>query len=114
LKYIASRLPQIVSDIISRSKNPPVIIIQGDHGFKAWDNPKDRLSILNAYYLPGTDSNKLLYQSITPVNTFRVVLDTYFGGKFGLLQDRNYDSVSNADKYGVVFYDNQSIGCQPK
>ena len=46
----------------------------------------DRVKILNAYYLPD-GGNKALYPTITPVNTFRVIFNTYFGGNYELLPD---------------------------
>jgi hypothetical protein len=47
-----------------------------------------KLAILNAYYLPGqTDA---IYDEITPVNTFRMVFDRYFGSDLGLLPDRAF------------------------
>jgi hypothetical protein len=59
-----------------------------------WDSPAnsclwERTSILNAYYLPGDGKNKL-YPSISPVNSFRIVLNTYFGAELPLLPDRTY------------------------
>ena len=51
----------------------------------------ERLGILNAYYFPdGIYAN--LYPSITPVNSFRVVLDQFFGTQLGLLEDHSYFS----------------------
>jgi hypothetical protein len=32
----------------------------------------------------------MLYESITPVNTFRLVFNLYFGGSYDLLGDKNY------------------------
>jgi hypothetical protein len=49
----------------------------------------ERYSILNAYYFP--DGNYgALYNSITPVNSFRVVFNQYFGTDLELLEDKNY------------------------
>jgi hypothetical protein len=53
---------------------------------------RDRFSILNAYYLGGRESS-LLYPSISPVNTFRVVLNEFFGMDLELLPDRSYFSL---------------------
>ena len=50
---------------------------------------KERLAILNAYYLPGVDSLPL-YPAITPVNSFRVVFNEYFGTAFDLLPDKMF------------------------
>jgi len=50
--------------------------------------------ILNAYHLPG-DGNSQLYDSISPVNTFRVIFNQYFGADLKLLEDRSYYSPPN-------------------
>jgi hypothetical protein len=86
LDYINYRILPIVKEIQANSKNPPIIILQGDHGV----DPR-RSFILNAYYLPegGTAG---LYPEITPVNTFRYILNEYFQGNYDLLSDVNYAS----------------------
>lgn len=86
--FLNTRLIPIVQTILKKSKTPPIIILQGDHSF-ADMLQVDRDQILNAYYLPGEGKAKI-YPSITPVNTFRVVLNTYFGGAYPLLPDRSY------------------------
>jgi hypothetical protein len=50
------------------------------------------MEILNAYYLPD-GGNNTLYSSITPVNSFRLIFDQYFGTKYGLLDDVSWRSV---------------------
>jgi hypothetical protein len=101
--YYMSKLMEITIDkILNVAGTPPIIIIQGDHGPGIYldedGNPanclRERTSILNAYYLP--DSNyELLYQSITPVNTFRIIFNQYFGENFELLDDRIYYRIGN-------------------
>ena len=104
----------MVDKIIKNSKPEPIIVLQGDHGFAfgilAAKEPellgdlifkpgqKEELIIpngnysfpnLNAYYLPdGGDT--LLYDSISPVNTFRLILNYYFGQNFTFLDDISY------------------------
>jgi len=46
------------------------------------------MKILNAYYLPG-DGRRLVYDGISPVNTFRLILREYFGADLALLEDRS-------------------------
>jgi hypothetical protein len=60
----------------------------------------ERMRILNAYYFPG-GRYEGLYDSISPVNSFRVVLSTYFGARLPLLPDRNYFSTSS-DSYRFI------------
>ena len=85
--YANSAILKVVDNILAGSKTPPVIIIQGDHGAFRFNMPEQRMSILNAYYLPNTAARASLYPSITPVNTFRILFDSYFGQKLPLLPD---------------------------
>jgi len=99
LAYINTLLLQSIDDILQNSETPPIIIIQADHGPGALLNFRsledsccwERFSILNAYAFPGSGDQQL-YETISPVNSFRVVFDTYFGTHLGLLEDRNYYS----------------------
>lgn len=88
--YVNGRLLEAVDAILEGSDVPPVIVIQGDHGW-ADRKPEDKMMILNAIYLP-SEGRQDLYPTITPVNTFRVVLNRYLGGNFPLLEDISYFS----------------------
>jgi len=88
--YINKRIIPILGQIIAGSDNPPVIIIQADHGSVISD-PAHRMQILNAYYLPG-GGDQLLYDSISPVNSFRLVFNHYLGASYDLLDDLPYFS----------------------
>jgi len=83
--YISSRMQEIVPKIIANSTTPPIIIIQGDHGPTVPSSPQQRMSNLSVYYLPGVDAP--LQPTLTPVNTFRVILNAYFGQNLELLDD---------------------------
>jgi hypothetical protein len=83
--YISSRMIEIVPKIIESSSTPPIVVIQGDHGPTVASSPRARMSNLNAYYLPGVDAS--VYPTITPVNTFRVIFNSYFGQNLELLED---------------------------
>lgn len=63
---------------------------------------KNSFSILNAYYFPGENNKKDLYQSITPINSFRILFNTYFEDDFNLLEDKNYINFGNSSKLPEV------------
>ena len=85
VKFIDNRLPGLVREILQNSGSPPIIIIQGDHGYQL---PEIRFDNLNAYYFPD-GKYQALYPGITPVNTFRVLFNTYFNEDFPLLKDQS-------------------------
>ena len=101
--YINKRILAIVDLILKNSPKPPIIIIQGDHGPAPFDIIPRRMKNLNAYYFP--DNTEGLYPTITPVNTFRVILNKYFGQRYPMLEDRslysaydipyNYEEIPN-------------------
>jgi hypothetical protein len=92
VKFIDSQIAPVVAEIIKKSKTPPVIIIMGDHGatgIPEIETPQWRMSILNAYYV-NDRAKQDLYKTITPVNTFRIVFNNYFGTTYPLLEDKSY------------------------
>jgi len=92
--FINREILKVIDTLVAGSKPAPVIIIQADHGPNEplGVGASERLPILNAYYLPGTNLDELLYPSISPVNTFRLVLNSYFDQNLPLLEDRSYFS----------------------
>jgi hypothetical protein len=91
--YINKRMEHILKMILMNSETEPIIILQGDHG-GPMGGPiptEARMTILNAYYLPHGGS-ELLYDSISPVNTFRLIFDYYFDGDYSFLEDVAYYS----------------------
>ena len=54
----------------------------------------ERMSILNAYHFP-RGGEQFLYDSITPVNTFRVVFNAYLNGTYSYVEDKQYFSTYN-------------------
>jgi hypothetical protein len=99
VRYVSKRALEVIDVILARSQQPPVIILQSDHGPAVNGNlmaPNDvlyreRMPILNAYLLPGGREAKP-YASISPVNTFRLIFNRYFGADYPLLTDRSYFS----------------------
>jgi hypothetical protein len=103
--YANAKVRELVDTLIANSDVPPIIILQADEGpfpvryavdefgFR-WDEAteeelNEKMGILNAYYFPGVDTS-VLYPTISPVNTFRVVLNEYFGADYELLPDESY------------------------
>jgi Sulfatase len=99
LTFINGKVKAMLNDLMSQTTRPTIIILQADHGpglLLDWDDPentcfRERLSILNAYLLPGGGATDL-YEEITPVNTFRVILNRYFGTELERLADESYYS----------------------
>ncbi len=96
IQYIDKRIVPILKTIISKSKNPPIIILMGDHGLEG----ANRQTNLLAFYLP-KNGNVKLYPTISPVNTFRLIFDEYFGANYPLLPDQTYisDTSTATDAY---------------
>jgi hypothetical protein len=82
-------LEKTISTLISKSTRPLVILLQTDTGPWFTTGP-GQFTILNAYYMPGHTAQ--LYPGISPVNSFRVVLNAYFGAKMPLLNDQSFYS----------------------
>ncbi|MGQ9809151.1 MAG: hypothetical protein ACUVSM_01355 [Armatimonadota bacterium] len=97
--YLNKRMREVVDGILQVSPSPPIIIIQGDHGFRHHIiqpgskpeqlAPEERSAILNAMYLPGSGREDV-YPTISSVNTFRLVLSRYLGADLPLLPDETY------------------------
>ncbi len=97
LRFVNQRVLRLIDEILARSRRPVAILIQGDHGPGSglkWEHPertdlRERLAILSAYRLPGGPGQDL-YPSISPVNSFRVVLRRALGLDLPRLPDRSF------------------------
>ena len=102
LTYISNQILPILQKLIDNSDNPPIIILQADHGPASilgkrenWkanygpDGVTERSSILYAIYLPDQNYEEF-YQTITPVNTYRIIFNKYFDEDMELLPDKTY------------------------
>lgn len=114
LKFLNKKIAELLGVILSRSKIPPIIIIQSDEGPSTAEMPVNalgklnkrrravsifriRCSILNAYLFPGKDK-AVFYDSISPVNTFRLLFNTYFGTRYPLLPDVVFRTVDTKNE----------------
>ncbi len=104
LIFTNKKVKMLIHSLLSKSAVPPIIILQADEGpfppGTAFDKNfnwkqatkeqfRQKMRILNAYYLPNVDKN-VLYPSITPLNSFRLIFNLYFSTNFELLPDENY------------------------
>ena len=118
LIFTNKKVINLIDKLISNSEVFPIIVLQADEGpFPKRYNIKGRhfnwkkaskmelkqkMGILNAYYLPNLDKN-VLYPSITPVNSFRIIFNHYFNTHFELLPDKCYAFVDGRHPYS--FFD---------
>ncbi|MEI6945733.1 sulfatase-like hydrolase/transferase [Paraflavisolibacter sp. H34] len=82
-------LQQLVPLVPKHAQRERVVIIQGDHGYRFFsgkDAKQKEFMNLNAYYFSDGDYS-MLYEGISPANTFRVVLNKYFQQSLPLLKD---------------------------
>ena len=100
-------ITRLLDDVLDvPAEQQPIIVLAADEGphpvrFKAdeddfdWtaatdEELREKMAVLNAYYLPDPPRDPGLYDTISPVNTWRVLFNTYFGADLPLLEDRNY------------------------
>ena len=101
LIFLNKKIEFVIDEILKKSSRPPIVIIFGDHGPRSrlnWQSlektdVRESFSILNAYHLPG-NGKELLYPEISPVNSFRVIFNHYFGANLDLLPDRSFYSTA--------------------
>lgn len=89
--YTNAKADEIVSRILKESGGKAIIIVQSDHSIADmdWSKKDDAFRNFSAFYFPDGDYRKL-YAGISNVNTFRVILNKYFGQQLPLLPDKSY------------------------
>jgi len=106
--FLNSEMERILGSILAESSPAPIIILQADHGPSRGNH---RMDIFNAYYFP-EGGDEALYTTITPVNSFRLMFNRYFGGRYPLLPDESYFSIYD-DPFKYRFIPNDAPGCAP-
>ncbi len=117
LTYINSLIKKMIKNILLNAKPHPIIIIQADHGPGAYLNfddgsqtcHRERFSILNAYYLP--NCNVTLPSDITPVNSFRIILNNCFNQNLPLLENRLFYSTWDNPYHFIDVSNKKHIAC---
>jgi hypothetical protein len=95
LQFANKKTLELVDNILTNSKTPPIIVIQSDHGSAQPENASledqmnEAMHNLNVYYLPyGGES--ILYDGVSQVNSFRLIFNYYFNGEYEILEDKHY------------------------
>lgn len=96
VKFLNNQILKVINKIIKNSKTKPIIILQSDHGSDMFFKDSyvklsiseplrsiqimERIENLNAIYLPyKTKNSSELIKDLTPVNTFRLIFNEFFG-----------------------------------
>ncbi|MEX2137586.1 MAG: hypothetical protein WEB29_11655 [Chloroflexota bacterium] len=95
MRFLNTWVLGTIDSVLNASDETPIFILQGDHGPFSTKGTGDtalihweRMSILNALLVPPVVRAQL-YPSITPVNTFRLVLRGLFAEALRRLPDRS-------------------------
>jgi len=116
LQYVNKMLLKSLEKVINNSDNPAIIVIQGDHGPRSAialkslnilqlddeENKKglqENFRVLNAIYTP-KDISSFNKKNFSIVNTFRILLNEYFGLKLNILEDKSFIS-THEDPYNL-------------
>lgn len=92
--FVSRMMAETAAMILKDSRQPPVIIIQSDHGYrgslgrKTWVRKVDAVEatkVFNALYLPGVLPDTI-DPSLSPLNNFRLVFNSYFKTDYPLLR----------------------------
>ena len=119
--YLDDRLKKILEPLLALPEaKRPIIILEADEGpypaayekgGRAWDwvkasteDLKIKYGILNAQFWPGVKDTGL-YQSISSVNTFRLLFSKYFGADLPLLPDKAFAPSSSSTGHQIEISD---------
>ncbi len=91
ISYANNLIKKITDSILVHTQRPSIIIIQGDHGicFDGPVNPQHVFPNFSAIYFSNKDY-RLISDSTSNVNTFRIVLNTFFKKDLKLLPYQSY------------------------
>lgn len=106
LEFINSAFLEMVDAIIENSDNPPVIILQADHGSlfgksRTADRRHIHFDAYAAVYLPN-DYAFAPPRPYTPINTFPLLLNTIFDTDFQLLPDRLFEVRAYTAAFDII------------
>lgn len=91
LFYTNKKLLNTVEQIMQHDSGKKIIIIQSDHGIYEFSpfREDDAFGNFTAIYTPDQDCTGF-YNGMSNVNTFRLILNQYFGQDLPVLQDKQF------------------------
>ena len=114
LQYANREILSLIDAVREEARRPTIIVLQADEGPYPrpflldqqgfdWTQATEqqlrlKTAILNAVYFPDGDY-RTLTNDMTPVNTFRIIFNKYFGTRLPLLPDRTFLHRSEARLY---------------
>lgn len=89
VQYANKQILNLIDEIFRNKKEPPVIILMGDHGYRSYPDGFDSSYVfLNLFSVFLPDKNYSQFNdSLTNVNVFRMLLNSAFCQKLPLLKD---------------------------
>jgi len=112
-EFIDQNILPAIQSILAESESSPIIILMGDHGPppSKFASPQDRMKILNAYYV-NQETAADLYDSITPVNSFRIIFNHYFGESYPALEDVSHYAYKLKQLHDAPIFENTCVSRQ--
>jgi hypothetical protein len=119
VRFANGKILELVDELTAvPAEKRPIIIVQADEGPgpAGWDadTPEhydwtrapqqtldEKFELMSAYLLPGADEDAI-YDEITPVNSFRVLFNSYFGTDLPLVADRSYVFPNELQPYRFI------------
>ena len=105
LEFVNSKFIEVVDIILEGSRHQPVIIFQADHGsyfgrLRSTERRKIFFDVYSAYHLPNQYSLDIP-RSFTNINTFPLVLNAVFDGKFAFKDNRLFELLAGAEDFAA-------------
>ncbi len=104
LKFTEKKLKELIDVLCSSAGGKSIVILQSDHGSACtdWHQQREftleRMRILNTYRVPERMQLQLT-QTITPVNSFRLLLRELFGADLPPLKDESFIAIPPDELY---------------